>query len=56
MPRSGQSLTSAVDGCGMILDAMRSRGLFAGYSLQTTLGSGSDLFDEDDWQDRPTCV
>ena len=56
VPRSGQSLQSAVDGCGMLLDAMRSRGLFSRYSLQTTLGSGSDMFDEGDWQDRPTCV
>ena len=51
VPRSGQSLQSAVDGCGRLLDALRAKGLFSRYSLQTTLGSGSDLFDEGDWQD-----
>ena len=29
---------------------MQANGLFAGYALQKTMGSGADLFDAGDWQ------
>ena len=29
---------------------MQAKGLFSGYALQKTMGSGADLFDEGDWQ------
>ena len=28
----------------------QANGLFSGYTLQKTMGSGADLFDEGDWQ------
>ena len=49
-PRSEQSLLQAVDGCGALLDLMQANGLFSSYTLQKTMGSGADLFDEGDWQ------
>jgi len=48
--RSEQTLLQAVDGCGALLDLMQANGLFAGYTLQKTMGSGTDLFDAGDWQ------
>jgi len=48
--RATRSLKVAVEGCGALLSLMRQRGLFSTSSLQLSLGSGSDLFDEGDWQ------
>ena len=50
-PRAKQSLKSAVEGCGLILGRMQSKGLFTRSELQLSLGSGTDLFDERDWQE-----
>lgn len=43
-------LRTGVAGCGALLELMRSKGLFSRAELQRTLGSGSDFFDESDWQ------
>ena len=51
-PRANQSLQQAVEGCGALLDLMQAKGLFSGYTLQKSMGSGADLFDEGDWQVR----
>lgn len=49
-PRSKRPLKQAVEGCSVLLEAMRSKGLFTTAALTLTLGSGTDLFDEGDWQ------
>eukprot|EP00967_Tisochrysis_lutea_P050399 scaffold61991_cov30-Tisochrysis_lutea.AAC.1 len=51
LPRGNRSLVTAVEGCGTLLHFMQQRGLFSRYesSLQG-MGSGTDLFDEGDWQ------
>ena len=49
-PRSQRSLQKAVDGCGALLARMQQAGLFTRATLQFSLGSGTDLFDEGDWQ------
>ena len=48
--RSERSLERALDGCGKLLDLMQAKGLFTRYALQTTMGSGTDMFDTGDWQ------
>lgn len=50
-PRAQKSLRAAVKGCGALLETMRAKGLLSSYTTQLTLGSGTDLFDEDDWRD-----
>eukprot|EP00966_Prymnesium_polylepis_P202569 4692852-Prymnesium_polylepis.1 len=55
LPRSKRSLQLAIDGCGALLQRMQEGGLFARYKLQLGLGSGTDLFDEGDWQARAPC-
>jgi hypothetical protein len=50
LPRRERSLRNAVDGCSALLESMRAKGLFAKATLQLSLGSGTDLFDEGDWQ------
>lgn len=49
-PRRSRSLRRAVDGCTALLARLQEKGLFSKASLQLTLGSGTDLFDEGDWQ------
>lgn len=49
-PRSSRPLKQAVEGCGALLSLMQQKGLFASSSVQFSLGSGTDLFDEGDWQ------
>lgn len=44
--RAGRSLQVAIEGCGTILTLMKERGLFSASTLQLSLGSGTDLFDE----------
>ena len=44
--RATRSLKGALEGCGALLALMRQRGLFSASSLQLSLGSGTDLFDE----------
>lgn len=48
--RSGRSLQQAIEGCSALLGQMQRGGLFSTSTLQLTLGSGTDLFDEDDWK------
>lgn len=50
IPRAERPLRRAVSGCGELLSAMGSYGLFTSSQTQLTLGSGTDLFDEGDWQ------
>ena len=40
----------AVVSCGELLACMQRNGLFTRAQTQLTLGSGTDLFDEGDWQ------
>lgn len=50
LPRSKRSLKLAINGTSALLARMQEAGLFAAYKLQLGLGSGTDLFDEGDWQ------
>jgi hypothetical protein len=47
--RDALQLRSAFEGCDRLLKLMQQRGLLSRFKLQTTLGSGSDEYDEDDW-------
>jgi len=49
-PRPERALRQAVGDCDALLQLMKQRGLFTRAQLQLTLGSGTDLFDESDWQ------
>ena len=50
VPRGRRPLKQAVEGCGALLEVMRRKGLFTSVATTLTLGSGTDLFDEGDWQ------
>jgi hypothetical protein len=51
LPRAERSLRQAVDGCDALLRLMQERGLFSRHEVSLQgMGSGTDLFDEDDWQ------
>eukprot|EP00962_Isochrysis_galbana_P015921 scaffold4549_cov136-Isochrysis_galbana.AAC.6 len=51
LPRAERSLCLAVDGCDALLRLMQERGLFSRYQVSLQgMGSGTDLFDESDWQ------
>jgi hypothetical protein len=51
LPRAERSLRLAVDGCEALLKLMQERGLFSRYQVSLQgMESGTDLFDEGDWQ------